>query len=402
MIYRFANCLFDSRLRELRVDGDAVHVEPQVFDVLWHLIENRDRVVSRDELVDVVWQGRSVSEATISARIFAARHAIGDTGTAQTAIRTLPRRGFRFVSPVDSYGGGDAPAASVKPRPPAEAADVMAEAPMAAVEPSAAPAPRRSRLRLVLLAGAAVLLLIAGMVSFPALWMARLEPASPERMAYPLPAKPSIAVLPFTNLSSDATQDLMGEGLTDGLVNTLARNQSIFVIAHSSTSAYAGQPAATKRAAEELGVRYVVEGSIKRAGDRVLVAVQLVDAVSATVLWAERYERIAGDLLTLEAEITAQIARSLDVRINFGTAQSSGGTRVLAAASAYLQGRSEHLTILAWWNPARPGALPARHRSRSELRRSDGRCGQDLLCRDGQRAPGGMGQRSRGDPPAPR
>ena len=135
----------------------------------------------------------------------------------------------------------------------------------------------------------------------------------------------------------------MGEGLTDGLINTLARNPSIFVIAHSSTSTYAGQPAATKRAAEELGVRYVVEGSIKRAGDRVLVAVQLVDAVSAKVVWAERYERITGDLLTLEEEITAQIARSLDVRINFGTAQSSGDTRVLAAASAYLQGRNEYL-----------------------------------------------------------
>ena len=345
MIYRFANCLLDSRLRELSVGGDAVHVEPQVFDVLLHLIENRDRVVSRNDLVDIVWQGRSVSEATISARIFAARHAIGDTGAAQTAIRTLPRRGFRFVSPVESDAVGDEPPAPEKPQAPAAFGDFMAEAPMAAVESTAAPAPGRSRRRLALLAGTAVLVLLvaAGMMSLPALWMPQLEPASPERMAYPLPAKPSIAVLPFANLTSDAAQDLMGEGLTDGLINTLARNPSIFVIAHSSTSTYAGQPAATKRAAEELGVRYVVEGSIKRAGDRVLVAVQLVDAVSAKVVWAERYERIAGDLLTLEEEITAQIARSLDVRINFGTAQSSGDTRVLAAASAYLQGRNEYL-----------------------------------------------------------
>jgi DNA-binding winged helix-turn-helix (wHTH) protein len=100
MIYQFANCALDCSLRQLTVAGKPVHVEPQVFDVLRHLIEHRDTVVSRDELIEAVWHGRIVSEATISARIWAARHAVGDTGDAQAVIRTVPRRGFRFVAPV--------------------------------------------------------------------------------------------------------------------------------------------------------------------------------------------------------------------------------------------------------------------------------------------------------------
>ena len=100
MIYRFGDGVLDSQRRELTVDGAPVHLERQVFDVLRFLLENRDRVVSRDELIEAVWQGRIVSEATISARIFAARRAVGDTGKAQKVIRTLPRSGFRFVAPV--------------------------------------------------------------------------------------------------------------------------------------------------------------------------------------------------------------------------------------------------------------------------------------------------------------
>jgi len=149
--------------------------------------------------------------------------------------------------------------------------------------------------------------------------------------------------MPFANLSSDAAQDLISQRLTESLVNALARSPFLLLIAHSSTSHYAGRPVAAKRAAEELGVRYIVEGSVKRAGNRMRVTTQLVDTVTGNVLWSERYDRMANDLLTIEEEITTQIARTLDVRITYGSEPPAGGTRRLNAWTAYLEGRSEYL-----------------------------------------------------------
>jgi TolB-like protein/DNA-binding winged helix-turn-helix (wHTH) protein len=352
MIYRFAGSVLNIQLRELTVEGTPVHVEPQVFDVLRYLVENRDRVISRDELVDAVWQGRIVSEATIGTRIFAARRAVGDTGEVQAVIQTLPRRGFRFVASVNTDGPSrsELALASAESPPPSGPEGLgtngLAPAPGSsglAAQPSQ-PSPSRSHLPLAVMAASVMLLLVgAGSVAVWQLWEAQLEAASLGRMAFPLPRKPSIAVLPFTNLNKDAAQDLMGEGLTDGLVNTLARNPSVFVIAYSSTIAYAGQSGAVKRAAEELGVRYVVEGSIKRAGSHVRVTTQLVDALNGRVLWSERYDRVTDDFLALKDEIPARIARSLDLRINYAGDQSSGGTRNPDASTAYLQGRNEYL-----------------------------------------------------------
>jgi adenylate cyclase len=367
MIYRFSSCVLNSQHRELTVDGAPVHVEPQVFDVLLYLVERRDCVVSRDELIDAVWHGRIVSEATVAARIWGARHAIGDTGEAQGMIRTLPRRGFRFVAPVivDDPGSEDA-------------ARLLQESRLAVVgedladEPSELPVGRAERakhlvrqpgrtasagsLRRFAIATAGIMLLIvgAGVATWGQLGQARLETATVERLAFPLPDKPSIAVLPFANLSGAAAREFMGEGLTESLVNALARNPQLFVISHSSTDRYADQPIAPKQVAEELGVRYVVNGSIKRTGNRVRVMTQLVDAFRGSVLWSERYERPADDLFALDAEITARIARSLDIRIIYGSDQSPGGTRSLDAWAAYVQGRSEYLKF------TKPGNLGAR------------------------------------------
>lgn len=337
MIYRFADCILDSRLRELTVGDTPVHLEPQVFDLLVYLLECRDRVVSRDELSDAVWQGRIVSDGTISARIFAARQAVGDTGEAQAVIRTVPRRGFRFTAPVnveDSHEdiAGPAPHGGRGPA-----------LPRFALRLGRAQSAPRSPVRLAIVAAIAVPLVIgAGIAGSAFLWEPRLESASSERMAFPLPRRPSIAVLPFANLSSDAEQALMGEGLTESLVNAFARNPSLFVIAHSSSSRYAGQSVTARRAAEELGVRYIVEGSVKRDGNQVRVTAQLVDAVRGSVLSSQRYRRSLDDLLALEDEITAQIARSLDVRVVTGTIRSVGGTRNLEAWTAYVRGRNEY------------------------------------------------------------
>jgi adenylate cyclase len=181
-------------------------------------------------------------------------------------------------------------------------------------------------------------------------------------LALPLPEKPSVAVMPFANLSSDAAQDLISEGLTESLVNALARSPFLFLIAHSSTSHYAGRPVAAKRAAEELGVRYIVEGSVKREGDRVRVTTQLVDTLTSKVLWSERYDRTTDDLLAVEDEITTRIARTLDIRITYGSEALAGGTRRLDAWTAFVEGRSEYLKF------ARGGNLRAREHYQRALR----------------------------------
>jgi adenylate cyclase len=183
----------------------------------------------------------------------------------------------------------------------------------------------------------------AGLVGLERPWDARQQTASVERMAFPLPDKPSIAVLPFDNLSSDAARHFMGEGLTESLVNALAVNPLLFVISQSSTSLYGDRPVAAHEAAEELGVRYILEGSVKRSDGQVRVMAQLVDTLGGKVLWSERYQLATSDLLALENEITAEIARSLDVRIIYGSDKSSGGTRSLDAWAAYMQGRTEYL-----------------------------------------------------------
>jgi TolB-like protein/DNA-binding SARP family transcriptional activator len=217
-----------------------------------------------------------------------------------------------------------------------------------ASRPPEAPQPREpssiygGRMRPLFIAAGMLLFLGVG-VAVTWRQLAQPETASIERMAFPLPDKPSIAVLPFANLSSNAVQDLLSEGLTESLVNALARNPSLFVIAHSSTSTYAGQSVQPKRVAEELGVRYIVEGSVKRAGNRVRVTTQLVDSLTGRVVWSERYDRTAENLLAIEDDISTRIARSLDVRIVYGTQQAPGGTDRLDAWSAYTEGRTEYL-----------------------------------------------------------
>src|SRR5258707_6046870 len=177
--FRFANFEIDVARHELRGAGAILHIEPQVFDLLVHLVSHRDRIVSKDELFDAVWQGRIVSEATLSSRISAARRVLGDSGNDQTLIRTMYKRGFRFVGELD---------ASVPERVVASDQDR-----------SAAPADDAVKL---------------------------VPPAEP----LPLPDKPSIAVLPFPNMSRDPEQEDFADGLTEDIITGLFRQRGFFAI----------------------------------------------------------------------------------------------------------------------------------------------------------------------------
>lgn len=268
MGFRFAEYEIDVGRQELRRSGDVVPIEPQVFDLLVYLVRNCDRTISKDELIDAVWQGRIVSDTTLSSRISAARRAIGDTGKDQGLIRTQHKRGFRFVGRVEA----------VLPTP--------------AQKHQIASTSTQS---------------LAGEVS-RSLAVSKLS-------ALPLPDKPSIAVLPFQNMSGDPQQEYFADGLTEDIITGLSRERWFFVIARNSTFAYKGEAVDVRKVASQLGVKYVLEGSVRRAGDRVRVTGQLIDAAHNIHLWADRYDRELADVFELQDDITSRVIGSVGPQI---------------------------------------------------------------------------------------
>jgi TolB-like protein/Tfp pilus assembly protein PilF len=256
MIFTFENYSLDVDRRELRLGAELIAIEPQAFDLLRYLIVERDRVVSRDDFVAAVWHGRIVSESTISSRITAVRQAIGDSGEAQRLIRTVPRKGFRFVGDVQEE----------------KAAGVSAVAP---------PPPTAS--------------------------------AAPGALA--LPDRPSIAVLPFTNMSDDPARDYFADGMTEDIITELSRIRWLFVIARNSTFTYRGRAADVKQVGRELGVRYVLEGGVRHAGDRVRITAQLIDAGNGAHLWADRFDGKLEDIFDLQDRVTMSVVGAIEPKL---------------------------------------------------------------------------------------
>ena len=235
MLYSFEDFVLDCDRRELHRGDKALALQPQVFDLLEYLIRQRDRVVSKDDLITAIWGGRIVSETALTSRINAARTAIGDTGDDQRLIRTLPRKGVRFVGAVRE----DRPA--VAP-------------PFAAV----VPAPRS-------------------------------EP----------PERTSIAVLPFQNMSGDTEQEYFADGMVEEIITGLSRIKWLSVISRNSTFIYKNKPVAIQEVAEKFRASYVLEGSVRKSANRVRITAQLIDAQTGAHLWAEQYDRVLEDVFAL-------------------------------------------------------------------------------------------------------
>ena len=177
---------------------------------------------------------------------------------------------------------------------------------------------KRKTRRGIALAIALILLIGAGGLTGWYLYIQqskRIEPASIEKMAYPLPDKPSIAVLPFVNMSDDPKQEYFSDGITENIITDLSKISAFFVISRSSTFAYKGKPVKIKQVSEELGVRYVLEGSVQKSSDKVRINAQLVDAITGHHLWAERYDRDLKDIFAVQDEITQKIVRTLRVEV---------------------------------------------------------------------------------------
>jgi adenylate cyclase len=176
---------------------------------------------------------------------------------------------------------------------------------------------------------------------------APIEVASIDRMKYPLPDKPSIAVLPFVNLSKDPDQEYFIEGMTDDLVTDLSKISGVFVIARTSSSTYKGKDVKVKQVAEELGVRYVLEGSIRREADKIRINAQLVDAMTGHHLWAERYDGTMGKIFALQDQITKKIVTALEVKLTGSEKEliTKRGTDNVAAYDAFLKGWGYYLRL---------------------------------------------------------
>jgi TolB-like protein/tetratricopeptide (TPR) repeat protein len=248
--YIFENYAIDTDRRELHRGADVVSVAPQVFDLLDYLIRNRELVVSKDDLIKAIWNGRSVSDAALTTRLNVARSAIGDSGDEQRLIKTLPRKGFRFVGQVREAQGP---------------------------------------------AGATV--------------TGNLEEVP--KTALPLPDKPSIAILPFTNLSSDPEQEYFADGMVDDIITALSRFKALFVIARSSSFTYKGRAVDVKQVGRELGVRYVLEGSVRKGANRVRITGQLVDTSTGAHLWADRFDGGLGDIFDLQDQVTESVVGAI-------------------------------------------------------------------------------------------
>lgn len=268
MRFLFGDCTLDPTKRELWRDGEAIHVEPQVFDLLLHLVRNRDQVISKDEMLAAVWGGRIVSESTLSNRINAARRAIGDSGEQQGLIRTVPRRGLRFV------------------------ANVQEEADRTQSEPSAAGISPGQQAEST-----------EGVTKHSA-----RDGVGPLEFR----GKPTVAVLPFDNMSGDPEQDYFSDGISEDIITLLSKNRSLLVIARNSAFAFKGRGSDVRHIGKELGADYVVEGGVRKLGQQLRVTVHLIESQGGRLVWAEQYDRTLEQMLQVQDQITTTIAARIE------------------------------------------------------------------------------------------
>ncbi|MFN2377297.1 MAG: winged helix-turn-helix domain-containing protein [Candidatus Binatia bacterium] len=274
MLYRFDEFELDRSRAELRRQGEAVAVEPQVFALLLLLAENSERLVSRDEIIEKVWDGRIVSDSAVDSRVKSARRALGDDGRTQRFIRTIHGRGFRFVAEMREAAAAPAVAAPLEAPPPAQEAGRT---------------------------------------------------------------KPSIAVLPFRLVAADAAHVGLADALPDELIAELSRLRWLFVIARGSSFRFRSAAPDAVEVGKVLGVRYCLSGMVDAAGSTLTVTVQLVDTSDGGVVWADRFVSGIADIHATRALILARVVAALEVQIPLNEANAARhlASENLDAWSAY-------------------------------------------------------------------
>jgi adenylate cyclase len=260
---QFEGYTLDIARNSLRAADREVALRRKSFELLRYLVENPDRLVTKEELLKAIWPNVTVTDESLMHCVSEVRQAIGDGK--QTIIVTVPRRGYRFTAPVLRVATG----ATVAPQPTLPAAES------------------------------------------PPAWS---DPAS--RSQSPLLDQPSVAVLPFANLNGDPQQDYFSDGITEDITTELSRFSELLVIACNSAFQYKGKAVDIRQVGRELGARYVLEGSVRRSGDRVRITAQLIDAATGAHRWGERYDRELRDVFAVQDEVARTIVAILAAHVN--------------------------------------------------------------------------------------
>jgi TolB-like protein/class 3 adenylate cyclase/Tfp pilus assembly protein PilF len=248
-VIRFGDFELDLALFELRQSGERIPLEPQVFDLLVFLARNSHRTVTREEIYAEIWKDRIVSDAALSSQIKAARRAVGDDGTSQHTISTVHGRGFRFVAPIENGRNAEA------------------------IEPAR---------------------------------------AGSDHISAATGVKPSVAVLPFVNLNQDSREDVFADGIAEDITTALAKNRWLTVIARNPAFAFRGSTESINTIGKKLGADYLLTGSMRKAGSRFRISVQVADAETEQSVWSERFDRDKVDIFDLQDEISELVAARIE------------------------------------------------------------------------------------------
>ncbi len=329
---RFGEFELEPRSGELRKDGTLVKLQPQPLKVLALLVANAGRLVTREEIQRAVWAGETFVdfEHGLNFCIKQIRTALGDNAQAPLYIETLPRRGYRFIAPVEK--SEQSKDANHSTDASSEIANVEA-APPAKPEAVISPAPGRPVMNWRVPALVLIPLLIIGAYLVWQRFAAVTRPANTKVM---------LAVMPFENLSSDPEQDYFSDGMTEEMIAQLGSLQParLGVIARTSAMTYKRGAKDIRQIAGELNVDYILEGSVRREGDRVRITAQLIQTSDQTHLWSESYERNGQNVLAVQSEVARSIARALALELlPAERAETNAGVFSIEAHDAYLKGR---------------------------------------------------------------
>ncbi len=259
-VIRFGNFSLDTNLLELQQSSQRVATEPMVFDLLVYLAQNADRTVTKEEIFAEVWNNRIVSDSALSSQIKAARKALGDNGTSQHTIRTVHGRGFRFVAKIENSQSAN----------------------------------------------------LTGMLG-------GLGANAIDALA----SKPSVAVLPFANLSGEASENYFSDGITEDITTALSKNRWLTVIARNSAFAFRDSSDGIRATGEALEANYLVMGSVRKAGTRARITTEIVDVETENCVWSERFDRDMVDIFDLQDEITELVASRIESELGLSERQKA-------------------------------------------------------------------------------
>ena len=323
-VFRFEGFILDTVRRSLRSSDHAVSLRPKSFDVLCALVTKAGQVVRKDELMQAAWPEVVVTDDSLTQCVGDIRRALGDGD--QQIVKTVPRRGYLFAVPVQACADdGISPRGDAKESFPSTSEGATRfEAKASSIGARRHAASRRGAI-------AAGLLLLGSVVG--AAWM-RFKRVAPLEQT-------SIVVMPFANLAGDSQENYFCDGLTEDVTTRLAKFRDLLVIAHDSAFAYKDQPVDSRRVGRELGVRYLLEGSVRRDAQRVRISVRLVDAETGVQRWTASFDRELDDIFALQDEVTQKIVSALVGYVSAAEIDRSlRKTDSLAAYDHYLRGKA--------------------------------------------------------------